>query len=97
MYVHFEHIHVDLPNRIQLCAWKIYGNGCIRYLGCDGDRLGIPGNVFRDPVFQRKLEEKCDCIGQKTFVSRWLLVTIEKVWFIGEKIEVPCKNGTSIL
>ena len=35
----------------------------IRYLGCDGDRLGIPGNVFRDPVFQRKLEEKCDCIG----------------------------------
>ena len=63
MNVHFEHIHVDLPNRIQLRAWKIYGNGCIRYLGCDGDRLGIPGNVFRDPVFQRKLEEKCDCIG----------------------------------
>ena len=54
---------MDLPNRIQLCAWKIYGNGCIRYLGCDGDRLGIPGNVFCDPVFQRKLEEKCDCIG----------------------------------
>ena len=43
---------MDLPNRIQLRAWKIYGNGCIRYLGCDGDRLGIPGNVFRDPVFQ---------------------------------------------
>ena len=54
---------VDIPDRIQLRAWKIYGNGCIRYLGCDGDRLGIPGNVFRDPVFQRKLEEKCDCIG----------------------------------
>ena len=54
---------MDLPNRIQLRALKIYGNGCIRYLGCDGDRLGIPGNVFRDPVFQRKLEEKCDCIG----------------------------------
>ena len=27
---------VDIPDRIQLRAWKISGHGCIWCLGCDG-------------------------------------------------------------
>lgn len=62
MYVYIGRIHVDIPNRIQLCTGKIYGTRCVRRVGSHGCRLGIQSNLLRNPLFQWKMEEEGNCV-----------------------------------